>query len=193
MTYSELINNLEQGVNFSWSRFGDGEFNCMYGKKGCNCDGHIYFDTLARRLTKAWNDPRGVVAVQLLARQIHNILGDYPDADILHKASIDGKLHYLLTALEGRNIILVGPDHLKSMEFDRFIAVRTKNAWMEYPNTLEEVNRLVQPNDVVLLCCGMMAEVLIWDMYSEDITMIDCGSVFDPYCGVKSRKYHHKL
>ena len=196
MTYEEIISNLENGMNFSFSRFGDGEFNCMYGKHGANCDGHTYFSDLGARLEIAWNNPKGVVALQPHAKRIYKIEGDYPDADVLHKASIRGELHHFAKAVTKRNYILVGPNHLKQSgvyDSERFIEVPLKNAWLSYPDILEEVNRLVKPNDVILYCCGMMAEVLIYDMYATDITQIDCGSVFDPYVGVKSRNYHHKL
>jgi len=196
MTYEEIISNLENGMNFSFSRFGDGEFNCMYGKHGANCDGHTYFSDLGARLEIAWNNPKGVVALQPHAKRIYKIEGDYPDADVLHKASIAGELTNLYVTLMfiQRGIILVGPNHLRKLDlYSTFIEVSKKNAWLSYPDTLEEVNRSVQPNDVILYCCGMMAEVLIYDMYATDITQIDCGSVFDPYVGVKSRNYHHKL
>jgi len=39
----------------------------------------------------------------------------------------------------------------------------------------------------------MMSEVLIDQLSYSENTFIDCGSVFDPYVGVKSRRYHHKL
>jgi hypothetical protein len=46
---------------------------------------------------------------------------------------------------------------------------------------------------VVLLAASMMSEVLIDDFADHHHTFIDIGSVLDPYCGIKSRRYHHKL
>jgi len=167
----------------------------MFGKKGANCDGHTYFPDLRERLCKAWDYPKGIIAVQRLGWEIYrDRLGenDLADADILHRASIKGELDLFLDQL--KDVILVGPKHLRKMTIYRdFVEVNTRNAWLSYSDTLEEVNRLVQPGDVVLYCCGMMAEVLIHDMYAEDITQIDCGSVFDPYVGVNSRQYHKNL
>ena len=41
MTYEDLLNKLEKIENFSFSRFGDGEFFAMLGGGGkCNTDGH---------------------------------------------------------------------------------------------------------------------------------------------------------
>ena len=54
-TYEDLVDNLKNGINFSFSRAGDGEANCMLGaSKGQsnkqNCDNHKYFPSLGKRL-----------------------------------------------------------------------------------------------------------------------------------------------
>ena len=167
----------------------------MLGKSGANCDGHEYFPDLGERLNQAWKDKRGIVGTQRYGQAMYPIFTHTGiDADILHKASINGELEVFFDFLWdfGDKVIRVGPKHLENPWW-RFIEVPLKNAWTKYADILEEVNRLVQPGDVVLYCCGMMAEVLIWDMYSDDFTQIDCGSVFDPLANVKSRKYHHNL
>jgi len=194
MTYPEMISKLELGENFSFSRFGDGEFNCMQGKNGANCDGHKYYPDLGVELLKAWNKPKGVVALQRLAREQFKIEGDYPDADILHRASINGEIDKFTDVLINRNVILVGPKHLRELKiYNSFREVPLKNAWEVYRHILDTLSYVIQPNDVVLYCCGMMAEVIIHELYLESFTQIDCGSVFDPYVGVNSRGYHKKL
>jgi hypothetical protein len=199
MTYEKLINNIQNNVQFSFSRFGDGELNCMYGKTGANCDGHIYFDDLGQALTKAWNNPRGIIAMQRYGYEMYKgTLGDniWANADIIHKASINGDLDKFRDVLNDKrnNIILVAPARLKPVIPCRtFIDVPLKNAWKQHDYILERLKFHVQKWDIIIYCCGMMAEVLIHDMYDQKITQIDAGSVFDPYCGVKSRNYHHKL
>ena len=197
MTYQELISKLNNRENFSFSRFGDGEFACMLGKSGANCDGHEYFPDLGERLNQAWNEPKGIVGTQRYGQAMYpQFTHTGIDADILHKASIAGELVEFLNALDRVNFILVGPSHLRRLYIpkpDHFIEVPTKNAWRDYSRIQAEVLMASAPDDVVLYCCGMMAEVLIWDMYSDDFTQIDCGSVFDPYVGVNSRQYHKKL
>lgn len=195
MTYQELINKLNNREPFSFSRFGDGEFACMLGKSGANCDGHEYFHDLGERLSQAWNDPKGIIGTQRHGQAM------YPqfkhtgiDADILHKASINGELQVFIDALRERQVFMIGPMHLNALKIhDLFRDVPLKNAWLDYDMVTEYVREIVCPGDVVVYCCGMMAEVLIWDNYRDDITQIDCGSVFDPYAGVKSRRYHANI
>ena len=194
MTYDDIIHNLYQKKNFSFSRFGDGEWNCMLGKHGANCDGHTYFSDLGEALQKAWDEPRGVVAVQRLAREQFKIEGDHPDADVIHRASINGELDSLFTALSDKDVVLVGPKHLSKLGYPwTHVITDTKNAWMQHRSVKTTLQMWLDMDVVILYCCGMMAEVLIWELYNENFTQIDIGSAFDPYVGVKSRMYHNKL
>lgn len=197
MTYDELISNLKEGTNFSFSRFGDGELACMFGKTGANCDGHTYFPDLGKALFNTWINPKGIIGMQ---RYGYNMYKDdlgpnrWPDADVLHRASIRGELNRFCETLYDRHVILVGPEHLRPMKWiNIFIEVPLKNAWIKYDHILERIQYNVKDHCIVLYCCGMMAEILIWEMFSDRFTQVDTGSVFDPYCGVKSRTYHKKL
>lgn len=197
MTYLDLIDKIESFEPFSFSRYGDGEFNCMFGKAGANCDGHEYFEDLGERLNHAFLNPRGIIAVQRYGyEQYKDQLGAnvWADADILHRASIEGKLHMFHEALQGNEVVLVGPKHLREFRiYDEFIEVPLRNAWKDYFCILQQLKWTIGEGDIVLYCCGMMAEVLIWDMYKDYYTQIDCGSLFDPYVGVMSRQYHKTL
>ena len=46
---------IESNQNFSFIKFGDGEFLCMMGEQGANCDMHPYSKHLGDRLIAAWN------------------------------------------------------------------------------------------------------------------------------------------
>ena len=45
---------IENGDNFSFIKFGDGEFLCMGGDSGKNCDNHPYSKDLGDKLFAAW-------------------------------------------------------------------------------------------------------------------------------------------
>lgn len=207
VTFERMCKMLREGENFKFARYGDGEFNCMLGKQGHNCDGHEYFPDLGTALNDAfYSDPKYMVGIQPLAVQSgmweRAILREgYPkniyDADVLHSASIDGKLDHLMNALQGRTVFSVGPLHLENLfkGAKNSILISKVNCWAEYDRVVKLMEHCFDWDDhpVFLLCASMMSEVLI-DRFSESKgTIIDCGSVFDPYCGVKSRRYHHKL
>lgn len=47
--------NIINKKNFSFIKFGDGEFYCMLGTPGYNCDQHPYSKILGEKLNLAWN------------------------------------------------------------------------------------------------------------------------------------------
>lgn len=58
-TYSLICNNIEKNIPFTFSRFGDGEWFAIFGKKRSNCDQHIYYKDMGDRLRKIVSVKRG--------------------------------------------------------------------------------------------------------------------------------------
>jgi hypothetical protein len=206
--FEEMVTMLGEGTAFSFSRFGDGEFNAILGVEGSNCDGHPYYPDLGLRLKEiVQSRPCYLMGLQALAvvfhgaRQIHALAGDLPWvlADSLHLASGEGRFDVFFEALAGREVMLVGPGHLGELSGLRgwsHCPVPARDCWKQYGETYERiVESLAESGHVVLLCASMMSNVLIDDLYGLNPanTYIDAGSVFDPYAGVKSRTYHREL
>jgi hypothetical protein len=209
-----ICEKLRNREPFSFARFGDGEFNAIYGKKGSNCDGHEYFPDMGKRLREVLESkPNYIVGLQpltLASERWPQIQQDFPgidwvDADSIHNASIDGKLELLFESLNGRDVLLVGPKHLAKFKTNEwnFIFTPERNCWLDYSVIRDMVYRwwfetmtvkaFRDRKPVILLSCSMMAEIMLHDMNQQSTTIIDMGSVLDPYAGVKSRRYHHKL
>ena len=197
MTYKEIIHNLNNCIDFSFSRFGDGEMFCMEGKEGMNCDMHTYFPDLGEALRNVLDNPKGVMGLMPNADKLRSHDIEWADGRVFCDASIRGDLDRFMEALNDRHVGLVGPWHLRNMKFvSSFVQVPMRNAWLEYDRIKKIIytdENIWTPDVVILYACGMMAPVLIHDLYREDITQIDVGAVFDPYCGVHSRLYHKKL
>jgi hypothetical protein len=199
MTFNRLCQLLRSGKNFKFARYGDGEFNAIFGKKGSNCDGHEYFPDLGVKLKNSFSK-RAITGIQPLAltlpyatEALKLLEGcNLVNADVLHNASIDGQLYKMVEILKDRNVVCVGPAHLVPL-FDQMIIIKDKNCWLDYERTIENIRFLMEPDKVFLLCASMMSEVIIKHFEYETVTMIDCGSVFDPYVKINSRRYHHKL
>lgn len=201
-TYERIKHMLRDNVPFKFARYGDGEFFCMSGKIGKNCDKHEYFPDLGQALNDAWySKPEYIVGVQPLS--VHGGLyqkvkeagpRNIVNADVLHNASIDGKLGELIEVLKPRTTIIVGPKHLEKMNTTHLV-IPDLNCWKHYEDICDLIliSLGMSSNPVFLLCASMMSEVIIHRFKDVEATFIDCGSVFDPYCQVKSRSYHHKL
>ena len=206
-TFERVCRMLKEKKAFKFARFGDGEWNCILGKKGQNCDGHQYFPDLGSNLKRIiLSEPEYLVGLQPLSMSYErsndvralceglNI--EWVNADILHNASIDGKLHEFINALAGRYLIVVGPIHLSGFFSNCVhIVIPRDNCWLEYEQVRQQIDFHVDGinNAVVLLAASMMSEVIIDAFAEHHHTFIDIGSVLDPYVGIKSRRYHHKL
>jgi hypothetical protein len=201
----KIITHLQNGENFSFSRFGDGEWSCLLGKNGANCDGHAYFHDMGDRLLKiVESNPKYYMGLQTLAESTYpDEIAKYPiewvESDCLHRASIRGEIQPFFDELNKKNIIFVGNHrHQKQniINVDTFIEVPLNDCWRKYENTLSSLKSIVDKDDVIIYCASMMANVLIDDIYNEfgdTVTQIDCGSLFEPYMGISIRSYHSKL
>jgi len=198
-TFETMCENLRNGVNFKFARYGDGEIFCMDGKIGRNCDKHEYFPDLGLALHRSLEDVNYMVGIQPLSVS-QGLQKDYFDgmtlynADVLHNASIKGLLQEFLEYTGWRKVILVGPKHLEVL-WEYMILIPDLNCWTEYPKIKKILHSRLrgERNWVVLLCASMMSEVLINDFKNSPHTFIDMGSVLSPYAGVKNRRYHQTL
>lgn len=206
-TYRNLLSMLKEKKAFKFARFGDGEWNCIFGKPGQNCDGHLYFPDLGVHLRRViLSEPQYMIGMQPLSmsydrtEQIKEFCRglkiNWINADVLHNASIEGILDRFINALAGRYIILVGPPHMADFFANMVhLVIPSQNCWLNYQEIRQNIEFHIDGvnNAVVLFAASMMSEVLIDDFSEYHHTFIDIGSVLDPYCGVKSRRYHHKL
>jgi hypothetical protein len=201
MNYQEHIDKINNKERYTFSRFGDGEWNAILEKQGSNCDGHHYFPDMGLRLKE-------VLTTEIIDNYANEYGIKWVASDIFHHASIKGNLQPLLEALDTRNVILVGGEHLKNYNKKyKFIPVPRKNCWTDYKKTLTRIQEYLLQNDadnleepknyVILFCASMMSNVLIDDLHPiaevVGVTLIDIGSLFDPFVGVNSRAYHKKL
>lgn len=206
--FEDMVRMLNEGTAFAFSRFGDGEFNAVFGGVGANCDGHPYYPDLGLRLRKiVESQPDYLMGLQPLAvmvfgtRRIWELSkgAQWVLADALHNASLECQLDSFFDALTDRRTWLVGPEHLHAFSKSKGWShqrVPAKDCWAEYTEILHHLeNSISDSGDVVLFCASMMSNVLIDDLFrlAPENTYIDAGSVFDPYTGVISRAYHKEL
>ena len=216
-SYEQMLEQLKAKTNFSWSRWGDGEWQCVLGCNGANCDGHNYYKSLGERLEAVLlSKPKYDIAVQAKAVKdmgwdIRNYLKEnelqleWGEADILHNASTEGRMTEFWEAMRGRKVLSVGTEarivalnkcNKHDYLFLNDVPVPEKNCWLCYEGIKYELARWTKMNDIILYSASMMSKVLIDDMYQmfgDTITQIDCGSVFAPYCGHSTRKYHKQI
>lgn len=207
-----FVDLLNSGHPYGFSRFGDGEWNAMFDREGANCDGHEYFPDLGLCLRMSIQNPAGYfygiqkTAIRRdgrrIAECIRRMKGNvtWYNADVFHYANRDGNLFPLLDALRKKAVIIVGPPHLSRLpaqlfEVEQFIHVPEKNCFLSVNDTIDSVREYSSCNGngkVYAFSASMAANVMIHELFGElgaDNWLIDFGSLWDPYVGVKSRGY----
>jgi len=130
----------------------------------------------------------------------HHLKIGWVDADVFHHASRDGILFPLIRQLRKMRVVIVGPDFLrrpskKIVKYKQFISVPPKNAYGSYQSIADAI-RLAHKklgDDVVYsFSTGPTSEMLIQDLFPEmpKNFLIDFGSLWDIFCGHRSRGYH---
>jgi hypothetical protein len=212
---NEYANLLDSRVRFLQANYGDGEWACILGHPGKNCNGENYTSELQAALEKTivepptghvWYGSNGGTKLEpsimewLLTRHLTQRAWVYKE--IISGANANGKMGPLISAIRRRRTILVGPEHLNNPELYRIfnikghVVVPTSNAYTviekTYANTLETQKRYNA--DLILVCSGMAANPLIHRVgaVSPTVTVIDMGATLDPYAGVYSRNAYRK-
>jgi len=218
LTFEQLVEKIKEKEPFSFSRFGDGEWNAIFKKEGGNCDGHEYYPDLGDELSAiVRSQQKYYMGMQPMATRIqgdriseftelHKLNLDWVNADILHKASIKGKIYDFFDVLKGTPVVMAAPIYLKTInkyfDYNEFVEIPEKNCWLQRNRLSYELskicNRYKNKNEhaVVLIIASMAANVLVDELYKQYgdlITFIDTGSVLDPYVGIKTRTYHNDL
>jgi hypothetical protein len=203
----------KKGENFSFSRFGDGEWNCIFGVKGQNTDKHPYSPELRDRLLSiVGSDQKYKLGLQRLGYEIHKSSIDsitnkqgykWCNADTIHRASIKGNLNALFDAMVSREVVLVAPMRFKIISekwstFPKFthVIIPDIDCFSTYEHTRKAIRGLVKKDVIILYCASMMSNVLIDNIYvqhGDSLTQIDLGSVLEPYIGHSNRSYHKNI
>lgn len=205
------VDKLRNGERFSFARYGNGEWDCILNLYHRTRSGSQRFTPdLREALTKSLTHPAGVFTA-LQSTSYLERLGLLPkaeawcgqndvrttwhDGEVFTRASRSGKLYPLIEALRMQRVVVVGPRWLMKLPFASvFVAVPTRDCWTQ-ADALEAQLRGLQ-NVVVAFSAGPAAKVLIHRLapaIGKHSWLIDFGSLWDPYCGVKSRTYHKRL
>lgn len=210
-----LAEKLRAGEPFAFSRWGDGEWSAILGREGQNCDGQPYTPELRTALSNVLRSRPSYLlgmqglAVQRFGAEIETWLGlealndlEWADAGVFHKASMKGRFEPMIEALRERGVALVGPARLSRLD-GLFPIVRhavvperdaysTIDAWSVAAALAAATTR---ESVVIAVSSGMGAKVLVHDLYGAfpGRTVIDFGSVWEPYVGHKNRNYHEEI
>lgn len=179
-TLQQFKYNIENNINFTFVKRGDGEVACMNGETGGNCDGHPYSKELGDKLKEAYQYLQSVGAhiVDFEDQKNYNVLLHRTDNNLqelsdFYKAIRDSK----------RPKFLLAPNRLKPIASHLNAwhdLVSEINAFAHFDLVLENIP--IYENGIYMFCAGMPAKAWIHEMSKRNpnATYLDCGSAFDP-------------
>lgn len=209
LSLDQFIQMIKDDQGFSFARLSDGGFFCIWGHKGVNCDGVVYTQEQADSLISVIKDSaitHGLTSIAVHRARAKEWLEDqkvsilWYDADVMNKASDEGKLYPLIEYFRTRKTIICGPTHLKKFRgfpIRAFVECHPTAAFEEVDALEQEIAYRIDKTDadLVLLSAGQGASpTLVSRLHSlhPKINVIDVGSLWDPYVGVMSRSGHKK-
>ena len=197
---SFYCSRLNAGENFKFLRFGDGEFHCYLGSDiviGKN--EHDIYPALTNKIRSIVDNltPSYYNALQpysLTIPEFKDIIPDYNwlNADVFHNASEAGELAPFFRSLQKRDVVLVSSSAKAGFNSTwDFIRIIPRNCFEEYDYVMNEISK-DSKDKVFLFAASRLSVPVIYDG-PEDCTMIDIGSLLDPYIGRVTRGYHKRM
>jgi len=124
--------------------------------------------------------------------------------EVFTKASMRGELYPLIEQLRKMRIIMVGPHYLKKLNEKAFrcarcVVVPSRDCFTCHSDILSNILKAraeLRSPVVISFSAGPTAKVLIhWlhDKIGKNTFLIDFGSLWDPYVGRKTRRYHVRV
>ena len=194
----EYIDKIKKGEHFKFMRFGDGEWFTIQQKPiVIGRDEHNVIPEVKEDLEYILENPIDeYYGLQPLSRRMPQFKDLIPDrewvnSDVFHNASATGKLCPLVEQLRIHKTVFIGNEDLRAIDkhipYHDFIEVRKKDCYYDKDMVVERVNN--SDGEIFLYCASRMSVPAIYAVEKEG-WHIDCGSLFDPYIGKNSRRYH---
>lgn len=204
-TIDDYISLIKSGERFAVARYGDGEWGAILGKIESTCYGDVVTPELRTAIANTLLSPKPYFYASLgepwtaevdewSYRQQINCT--WAKKQVLEQASRDGRLLDFLRSIKRRRSLVVGLPRLSKLqeilgcEHVEVIGPNCFGRLREIVWNTREAVRLFK-SDVILIACGLTSVVLIHELFDQvDATLIDVGALFDPFCGVESRRGH---
>jgi len=208
--YRDMLLDLQNKKRFGFVRYSDGDWNCFFNRKGRVVNEHDYLPDLGVEL-RACLKPEPGYHVGIMSslftpnrwwasNRVIKFVSDHPalsfcSSMILHCASIEGRLGLFFQALRGHRLVMVGNKSmlgmkpwLKDLEL---VEIPAQDCWLQKKEIEPRIIEAARSPGVVLFACSMPAKVWIRHAWESgcSASLIDVGSVFDPYVGTLSRNY----
>jgi hypothetical protein len=197
-----LIEKLESNENVIFTKFGDGEYNCMTGDSGANCDGDKYHQWLGASLKNSlielskkhnayigrWHTENVWRYCDQLAQK-HSIEIPWTNYHLIFNTTSTFKHDYMYRLVKfivnsnKKKVLICNGRNSRLKAFfkaDVLITIPSSSWSFEYSHYKNIVEKEAQKDCIILIAGGLCSKVLINDItHLYDLTFIDIGSGFD--------------
>ena len=207
------VDKINAGEHFSFVRYGNGEWDCIMKLYHKTRSGSQKFTpdlqkALAASLIEKREGEyyRALQSVSFLKRigilpkaeawlAENELRIPWHDGEVFTRPSMKGDFYPLIAALKKQRVVMVGPKWTMKLPFAKgFVPVRSRNCWSDIEDIKAQLINI--KNSVVSFSAGPATKVLIHylqPIIGKSCWLIDFGSIWDPYCGVNSRRYHKRM
>lgn len=210
-----LLTKLAAHENIIFTKFGDGEYYCVIGESGVNCDGDHYHQWKGEALKKSviglsrkkncyigkWHVAHVPQYFDAFAKQ-HGVTIPWVDYHlILNHDGFNANDHMynfvkFIRDTPRKKILVCNPRNNRLVEFfkiDVLVNIPGADWSFQYETYRAQVEKHAQNDCIILIAGGMCSKVLINDLTDKyDLTFIDIGSGFDLLATkTKSRAWQH--
>lgn len=196
---------------------GDGEWLCVAGNKGKNCDGHHYFPEMSQCLRNALSNNLGYYKglfepsnpqvsnhinwlnplVTKFGSKVDWVLADVWEYLVKKGPTKSKGINELVSQLNSMNYIIVSEKSKRKLNinYKDFIEVPSQNCFLEKENIKNRMIAMTEKYEMPVfgLSASMASNVIIDELFpiiGDKCWMIDFGSIWDPFCKGVTRSYH---
>lgn len=207
------VDKIKRGEPFSFVRYGDGEFSAIIGdsRRRTGSGSHsltipqmrvdMRKSVLNRHRADNYIMALRQTAMKLpIKKWIRKHIPDlaWHDCTVFYKASRKGRLYPFVKAIRdsGLPIIVVGPPWMRKLngrvfKLADFIDIPAKDCYRKKDEIVERVLNFGKPA-IVSISAGPPGKIMVWELFrriGQHSFILDLGSLWDVYCGKRSRQY----
>lgn len=205
---NDIMEMFHENKPFSMVNYCDGEwYQIMNSRTGAQCDGQEYTEDGRLLLTECLKNNLDMVYTRQLTKELQSQSEAFMkehgfgqnikwfDRRLIMHPYWKGEIAPFFAEIKRRKTLVVGPSHLKSLK------IINPCGWVETPpsSAVQEIDKIEKnvieatyryDPEVITFSASFAAKVLIHRLHKvhgNKRWLLDFGSMWDPFCGVKSR------
>lgn len=207
------VDKIKRGQPFTFVRYGDGEFSAVIGDSRRRTGSGSHSLTIPqmrvdmrKSITQRHRADNYIMALRQTAMKLpikkwirkHAPSLVWHDCTIFYKSSRKGRLYPFIKAVRqsGLPIVVVGPPWLRKMngkvfKLADFVGVPARNCYWHKKDIVKRILAFGKPA-IITVSAGPPGKIIVYELFrriGQHSFIFDLGSLWDVYCGKRSRQY----